>query len=312
MAPAGAQATISCNFTGGVATVDMNKSEDGVLIRRSGDAVEILATSFFGFGPEVVVPCAGGPPTVTNTDKVVVNEAAAVRFGIASLDLRGGPLAPGLTPEADGTSEIELEFNMFGRSGEADIGATAGPDTIELGTLASGQPAANLNGAFEATPDADVTFSRAETIFVAARQGSDRVTADGGPLFNAPLFGTDFGAVGGPGNDVLSTSEDFGFAVGGQGRDRLLGNKGVDFMFGGGGRDVLLSRGGRDLLVSEGGGRDRVDCGAGRDIGIVDRRDNEKGCNRTPKSERAIEEAFEDVFDDVGGGGRAARAFFAR
>jgi Ca2+-binding RTX toxin-like protein len=157
-----------------------------------------------------------------------------------------------------------------------------------------------------------VSFSRAESIFVGSRSGSDRVTADGGPLFGAPLFGVDFGVFGGAGNDVLSTSETSGFVVGGRGSDRLLGNKGIDFLDGGGGRDVMLSRGGRDFLFAEGGGRDRVDCGAGRDIGIVDRRDRVKGCNRTPNSERAVEEAFEDIFEDLDGGGRSARAVFAR
>jgi hypothetical protein len=46
-------------------------------------------------------------PDVTNVDRVVINS-----YGDVEIDLTNGPLAPGRTVEADGSSEIELEVGL--------------------------------------------------------------------------------------------------------------------------------------------------------------------------------------------------------
>lgn len=296
--PVASHAVVSCSFSDGTVTASTNKDEDGVIFRRSGASIEVQATSAFGFGPDVLVPCAGGTPTITNTDRIILNEAATVEFGTAIVDLRGGPLAPGATAEADGTSEIEVELNMFGPFSAAEIRGTAGDDQLEFGTIASGQPAATLNGAFEAVPDADVMFGRVEIVGGSGRAGRDRISGDGGGGLTGPLVREDFGASGGGGRDVLIGGERSNFIGGGPGRDRLVGSGSFDFLLPGGGRDVVFARGGPDFVIADRGGRDRIDCGTGRDIALLGRADRDKGCDRTPQGEKEIEEAFEGIFDE--------------
>ena len=54
-------------------------------------------------------PCRGGVPTVLNTDTIRV---LSPEFAFPEMLLALGPFAPGATPELEGASEIEIEFEF--------------------------------------------------------------------------------------------------------------------------------------------------------------------------------------------------------
>src|SRR5262245_9926247 len=102
--PAIASAKLSCSYEGGSKTLTVKAKNDLITIRRVGD--EIMVRQFLA-DPTY---CVGAPPsgaTVTNTDLVRLIQTGET---FTDLELRGGPLAPGATPESDGASEIEVEY----------------------------------------------------------------------------------------------------------------------------------------------------------------------------------------------------------
>ncbi len=82
------------------------------------------------------------------------------------------------------------------------------------------------------------------------------------------------------------------FVFGAGGRDRILGSQSSDLIESGKGRDLVKAGRGRDLVITAGGGRDRVNCGAGNDLGLVDRKDRARGCERP----RRIGDVFDEIF----------------
>jgi Ca2+-binding RTX toxin-like protein len=217
--------------------------EGEAVIGRYDDELAVL-----GGADEHRVSCSGGAPTVSNTDTIEVRRTAGVASAQLGIDLRQGLLAPGATPEADGTPEIELGANL-GRRGVVVIAMTTGPDQVWLGK-AGGEEAAELNG-IEQIPDVDLTAGRSAFI-VYGGLGDDLLTAD--PTDGGTLLG-------GPGDDLLA---------GGVRTDLIQGDRGDDLIAGGGGADVIL---GYDRNV------DRIDCGAGDDRSVyVDPTDELVGC----------------------------------
>ena len=213
------------------------------VIGRYDDEIAVL-----GGADEHRVTCSGGAPTVFNTDAIRVRRTAGVDSAQLGLDLRQGLLAPGATPEPDGTAEVELDADL-GRRGLVVIAMTTGPDRVLLGK-SGGAEAAELNG-IEQIPDADLTAGRAAFI-VYGGLGDDLLTAD--PTDGGTLLG-------GPGDDLLA---------GGGRTDLIQGDRGDDLIAGGGGADVIL---GHDRTV------DQIDCGAGDDRSVyVDSTDELVGC----------------------------------
>ena len=292
--PSASQAFVSCNYSAGTLSVGLNESDDAVRIARGGnDAVNVIATGSFGEGPSILLTCAGGSATVTNTDLIAVDAAATARFGVVSFELGAGPLAPGATPEADGTSEIEVRANMFARSDFVEIVGTGLTDTIHMGTLPSGATGINLNAATEAAPDSDLEVAGVDGVGVAAGDGNDVVRGRGSPGFVGPVSRrTGISILGGPGRDLLMAGRGSFFVFGAGGRDRILGSQSSDLIESGKGRDLVKAGRGRDLVITAEGGRDRVNCGAGNDLGLVDRKDRARGCERP----RRLGDIFEAIF----------------
>lgn len=113
-----------------------------------------------------------GAATVMNTDAISVVGAGDLR-----IDLRGGPLAPGATPEAEGVDEIEITVSRDGIT--IGITGTGGIDRIKPATdLDQGE--INLNAA-EVPKDPDVTFAQmaVELLIVEGRGANDSVVAHG-------------------------------------------------------------------------------------------------------------------------------------
>lgn len=275
--PAHAQAT--CSFNAGTATVEVTLVAGApAAISRQGDAIALDG-----------VPC--DTATVTNTDTIDVTGSGVGQEDDLTIDLSGGPLAPGQTDEGDGDSEIELAADLPG-GGVLRIAGGPGADVVALGTAG-----ANLN-AEEGVGDVDVTLSGPAAWEVMGRQGADVLRVAGGAGTGAPATGVavlggagaDLVVAGGGGSDLdggagtdtlsyagassvrvdlargtarpagASADDLAGFErlIGSPGPDVLLGDGGPNRIEGGGGRDVLDGRKGDDVLKG-GKARDRVD-----------------------------------------------------
>jgi Ca2+-binding RTX toxin-like protein len=90
--PAEAGGGGACSFAGGTVSISMSSGESGTIV-RSGAAIEFNGA-----------PC--DTATVSNTDLIAVSSPDG--FDTFTVDLSGGPFAPGATDEGNGSSEIEI------------------------------------------------------------------------------------------------------------------------------------------------------------------------------------------------------------
>jgi Ca2+-binding RTX toxin-like protein len=207
-----------------------------------------------------VVDCAGGNTNLHNTDLIQLTHMGR---SASAVDLGGGPLAPGFTPEATGTPEIEIQYltPTF-----VDVRGTAAPDR-----LAFGAGGANLDG----DDDTDVT-GQFTVLLIEGRGGDDLISSQSDYTTAASRRVL----LGEAGQDTLIATPDGSNLHGGDGHDLLIGGRGHDNLTGGRGTDVLRSGKGRDLIRAIDGTRDRVNCGGGVDRAKVDGIDKVKGCER--------------------------------
>jgi hypothetical protein len=112
LAIAGPAQASSCTYWSHTVTVSMSGATDSANIGRVGNAIA-------NFG----APCTDGSneATVYNTDIIFVFDSYATHDGddLLGIDLRGGPLAPGITNEGpSGVSEIEIDlyYSLPGRT----------------------------------------------------------------------------------------------------------------------------------------------------------------------------------------------------
>jgi Ca2+-binding RTX toxin-like protein len=226
-------------------------SEARVILRGDGAGVTILR------GPQGEVLVGGEQcfnATVSRIDRIVVVGGPAHQS--LTLDLTGGPFAPGATPEADGDGEIELEVALGAgedrvtiRGSDETDGIVLGSDGINLNAPVAEPQEPVARPEEELTGDVDVTVRSVEEFVVRAGEGGDVVSAAGegtADPFSAPIE-----VDAGLGGDAL---------VGGLAGDTLLGSAGADGMTGGPGDDLLLGLGGIDSLDG-GEGVDRLDGG---------------------------------------------------
>jgi Ca2+-binding RTX toxin-like protein len=194
-----------------------------------------------GNGP---IRCAGGTPTVENTDKVVVRKGKRVDEAYLFLDFRYGLFQPGATDEGDGSSEVELDVDLGG--GEVYGRMTRGRDEVVF-DRDDGRTAVNLNAA-EPTDDADLLLGPLDSFYVVGGGSGDELSIEESP----PIGKEEFSQVleGGQGDDVI---------LGGPGPDALSGGYGSDRIDAGAGPDFVFAHGGVDV----------IDCGPGRDVVLV-------------------------------------------
>lgn len=244
---------VSCTYSATDHLVSVSATDDFTKVARANDAIQI------DDGHELV-PCAGGAPTILNTDLVQINHAGR---SAATIDLRNGPLAPGFTPEPTGTAEIELQYlaPTF-----VDIRGSASADRL---SFAAG--GANLDG----DDDADIT-GQFTVLLIEGGGGSDRLSSQSGYTRVAARRVL----LGQGGRDTLLATPDGSTLHGGNGHDKLIGGPGADNLTGGRGADVISGAKGRDLVRAIDGVRDRVDCGPGVDRAKVDGIDRVKNCER--------------------------------
>jgi Ca2+-binding RTX toxin-like protein len=280
--PGAALATVSCASSGlglppptpaNVLTITVDSQGDAVTIVRSGNAITVKDDNL-----EATVTCTGAfPPVVTNTDTIEVKAPGSPPGVFVTIDLAGGPFAPGVIDEGDGSSEIEFDLQLPGEESGALVSGGSGDDHIVFGSD-TGRAGANLNPD-ETTPDIDVQLDGADVAVALGRGGNDRISAGGGFGFDAPLRRFAF-ISGGQGNDQVTGGGGDDILEGGAGPDQLTGGAGGDILTGGKGRDTMRGGAGSDALLARKSGRDRVLCGPGTDMALVDRRDRVRGCEQ--------------------------------
>jgi Ca2+-binding RTX toxin-like protein len=245
----------TCTLAGGQLVITPPAGLPIAELIRAGDSIAVQGDDD---QPDVPLQCAGGNPTVLNTDRI----SFAGEVSLLSIDFHKGLFAPGKTDEGDGTSEIEFYLPPVD---ELFIFGTDAPDHWTFGSLPAGL-GVNFN-ADEPAPDIDLYAPASTSPAVGSERGDDLLTALGQPGVTSPYAGgVDLN--GHQGNDVL---------LGGPGPDTLNGNNGRNYMDAGPGNDLLLG----DL-----GGRDRIRCGPGHDSAIVDHRDRVRGCERVSRHRR--------------------------
>jgi hypothetical protein len=122
---------VTCSFADGVLRIGAETDLDESVVVRSGSEIQVLGGKVFGREPKPV-DCAGLTPTVSNTDTVLLDEAPNVDEGGAEIDLSGGRFAPGKTPEADGSGEIEITVRLNGDEGYAEVVGGPARDALQL------------------------------------------------------------------------------------------------------------------------------------------------------------------------------------
>jgi hypothetical protein len=267
----GASATVECSFDETTHVLSISTTEKGQdfagKLRRFGDDIRLIGI----FGPQIL---CDGSPTVTNTDLIEIRTK-----GVSGVDieLEGGAFAPGLTPEADGTSEIE--FTVDGTdSGIVSVQGSPGKDRFRF-MAAAGVSGLNLNpGGKDSDVDVELPDVRkGGPIFIAdGEKGDDTIEVVGRPLLLPAM-------AGGKGNDTILAAGAIGaFIDGGPGADRIVGSPGFDLIIPNKGPDkVNASGGGDEVETIPDGSRDQIDCGGGRDTtGKHDRFDRVRSCER--------------------------------
>lgn len=260
--PATGEAKIRCQRNAGGTVLSISVTEGTFAgVRRAGEAIRVF--DLF----ERSRTCRTDA-TITNTDLIKVFVATPAS---AMIELRNGPFAPGLSPEEDGSPEIEFEA-----SGPGYVEVVGGKGHDHFRYMDEGaESGLNLN------PDADEDLdfavdpaSREDMLFVAGGgDGNDTIDALGSPTL-------EIYASGGDGNDTLVAPPIGAILEGERGADRLIGGPAFDFAIPGRGADRVIARGGSDLVeMKPDGSRDRIDCGAGRDAAAGgDRFDRLRSC----------------------------------
>jgi len=220
-------------------------------------------------------PTACGDATTANTDSITVTGPSGSVERL-TIDLSGGPLAPGASDEGpNGSSEIEIAVNLGEAADQVVVVGSPGDDTIAAGTKGLG-----LND----DRDVDVTFTVLPTTFELFGGGGDdslsaRGGAGAGPLFAGPVIihgedgndtiaGSDLAELlaGGAGNDTIDAGAGNDTVQGGAGDDALTGGHGDDDLDGGLGTDQLFGNAGDDVVHADDGVADaELNGGAGTD-----------------------------------------------
>ncbi|MDQ3991037.1 MAG: hypothetical protein M3245_01835 [Actinomycetota bacterium] len=259
-----------------VVTARVDSREDGSMATlRVGDDGAIL---FDG------APCQTA--TVRNSDLIRIEDIAhSPHAGAVAVDLGGGPFAPGATPEAGTSSEIEFDVRLEMRHKVIppvlSIVGDGGPDHIRYGSRGI-----NLNA--DESDGIDIEIRRAAmsphvAVRISGRRGDDHLRGDGGAGTGAALFTRSRGfpggwgvtLYGGAGDDILVShlGDRVTRMFGGPGRDHLIalaaaeqmGGEDDDRLRGGPGHDDLLGGPGDDRLEA-GDGEDALEGGPGDDV----------------------------------------------
>lgn len=250
-----AGAAVSCNFTTDQVNIQMTTAGDIAMMEIGGGGVILVDSAS---GPIICGPA--GPPTVANTDRVVVADTSddagtpEPTDGSTTVEVVApSDFVPGATLTGENGGLGEIEFSLYMNEGHDDtlnlVGADPGADDWEIGT-----GGINWNaGAGDSAPDAELTtFPGLDRWSFLSRGGADRINARGGTGTGAPFAGR-IDAFAGAGNDVIDDGDGPGDNLeGGAGDDIVRGFGGSDDIVGGPGDDVQSGGADEDFLFHEG------------------------------------------------------------
>jgi Ca2+-binding RTX toxin-like protein len=244
-----AQVASTCSFDAATATMT---------VTAKGAAADLRALKSTGVIRLDGVPC--GTATVYNTDTIHV--LGTSRSNTLMLT---GSFAPGLTPEADGSSEIEIDIDMGGDVDWLWVFLGAGNDRLVMtGTGID----VGLDG------DEDIYTAPVDTIYIDGGDGDDII--DASAYTSTPTTGGKLDLYGGPGNDKLTGTVRPNYLYGQDGDDTLYGGDGIDRLYGGPGNDILYGGPGNDRFFAEPtlDGNDILRGGTGSDMADYGARTN--------------------------------------
>jgi len=236
----GARASGTCTFAGSIATLYVNLN-GGPTVLSVDSAGTILLDS---------VPC--GIATTANTDLINVTGNYSVADTL-TLD-KPGRFAPGLTPEATGKSEVEVNITLDGDAKDKlVVRLTGAAETFEIDEVGYNTDAINTRG----DSDFDITVHHTDnaTYKILGLGGDDTISVYSGVLTDV---------YGGAGNDIINGNYWGHVLSGGSGNDEIYGGDTSNTLDGGPGDDFLVGAGGRDTLIG-GDGADILDAGPGKD-----------------------------------------------
>jgi Ca2+-binding RTX toxin-like protein len=270
---AGAGVVVFALAVTGVALQSEPQASDGISVDcvvLGGREVRVLlggegAGATISVGPSGEILVAGEPcfdARVSTVDRLVV--VAGPGHQAVTLDLAGGPFAPGDTPEPD-AGEVEIEVGLgLGddrvtiKGGEAPAGIVVGGSGINLNASPQADPTLPVVDPVDRTvPDADLRLRDVELLEVRAGEGPDVVSGAGGEGTGSPYpmgIAVDAGlgddtVVGGTGDDTLLGGDGADSLEGAPGDDEVLGLEGTDSVDGGDGSDLLDGGQGDDSMV---------------------------------------------------------------
>jgi Ca2+-binding RTX toxin-like protein len=271
-------------------------------------------------------PC--GPATVRNTDTISARDESVTAEGtggaVLTLDLRGGPFAPGYTDEPGTSDEIEFQLQIQGVNPAKGYSALVIIGTSGREHFVVGRDGINLNVGETQEVDADIATRNLNPndLILEGGLGADVINGLGGHG-TGPSNRCAIGLVirGGGGRDVLAGTRGTARCgretlAGGSGPDTLRtfntsggvlrGGRGNDSLWGDSGPDVLSGGPGDDLLRGESGSDTARYLSAAVGV-VVDLRDSMPqdtsgaGVDRLLSVESVFGSSFADVLTGTNG-----------
>lgn len=257
--PVAAGGPSTCSFSGGEVRVELEQDDSSGTLTLDNLGVAILYND--DGPPAAAEPCETA--TVSNTNKIVVEDVSDGGSSGIILDLLNGPFA-------DGGAEIPIEIDLG--SGPLDTFAVLGSTGADFWTF--GSEGANL----QQDSAAEIEFVRQPDLGLGSlRGGNDRACANGGRgteitsqltwLFSGGAdddrlcggFVTDQ-LLGETGSDVLRGNGGIDTLKGGKDGDRLFGNASNDVLYGNEGSDELNGGPGSDVCKGGAGNDQKTHC----------------------------------------------------
>jgi Ca2+-binding RTX toxin-like protein len=256
--PGSAHAATTCSYDwlNHRVTVAMTTAGDVAKISRSGGAILLNGS-------------VCGAATVNNTDAVVWDDNS-VGGTTAVLDLSGGQLGPGYSPQlGDPSPTIDMTYDAGTGNDRFNVLGTPQDDNIRIG---SGAFDSYLNldvGAEQYFPDPDVDLKSVEIADIDGGGGADVIDAGahsdtGGAPFSGRLY-----EEGELGDDQLTSGSGIAGLSGGAGNDSLVAGSGAASLWPGTGDDTAAGDASSHAFV----GYNDAPAGVHVDLARTDRQD---------------------------------------
>jgi len=249
--PAGASAAVTCSFdtVSGQLSVQVTTGTTVAAIRRAASPSEDIQVDD---SSDFLTPlsCTNGPPTVTTTSSISIDESGSVQGTSVTLNFVNGRLEPGLGGEG-GTPEIEVSYTAD--SVGTDLfqvlaGTEASNQHLDFGA-AGGAVKGNLNNDDDID---DVTLdSNVDKLQLQPGTGNDSISTDGSAPggFTGSALLAQTQVLGSQGDDTFhaggtTSSDNRMLSAAGDGNDTMIGSAAFDTMEMGAGNDTFDGGGG--------------------------------------------------------------------